>query len=49
MSLDETIAYVEAKEMSVKATHTLEKGALTSRSMKWVLKEGDNDWEKFKY
>ena len=35
--------------MSVKATHTLEKGAFASGSVKWVLKEVDNDQEKGKY
>ena len=49
MTLDETIAFVEAKETSLKATQTLDKGVLASGAINNVQKEKSNEAEKCKY
>ena len=49
MSLDETIAFIEAKETSLKATQTLEKSVLASGAVNQVQKENANEQDKCKY
>ena len=49
MSLDETIAYVEAKETSKKAAHTLDGGGMASSQVSKVKTEQNDDQDKCKF
>ena len=50
MSLDDTIAFIEAKETSLKASHTLDRSILASGTVNQILKEKVYDnGEKCKY
>ena len=50
MSLDDTIAFIEAKETSLKASHTLDRNTLASGMVNQILKEKVYDnGEKCKY
>ena len=49
MTLDETIAYVEAKETSKKAAHTLDGGGMASSQVSKVKTEQNDDQDKCKF